>query len=96
MQKATKTTTTTGVTGGRVTRVSGVTRGDGTEGGEEEKEKKGGEEAGEEEKLLRREGYLMTLPRRQTYSSEGEWISKTKSTHHPAHQAQQGLNAQIF
>ena len=37
LQKATKTTTTTGVTGGGVNRVSGVTRGDGTEGGEEEK-----------------------------------------------------------
>ena len=76
--------------------MSGVTRGDGTEGGEEEKEKKGGEEAGKEEKLLRREGYLMTLPRRQTYSSEGEWILKKKSSHHPVHQVQQGLNAQIF
>ena len=84
-----------------ITRVSGVTRGDGTEGGEEEKENKGGGgggggEAGEEGKLLRTEGYLMTLPRRQTYSSGGGWISKTKSTHHPAHQAQQGLNAKIF
>ena len=59
---------------------------------EEEKEKKQEIEG----KLLRREGYLMTLPRGQTYSSEGEWISKTKSTHHPAHQAQQGLNAKIF
>ena len=78
--------------------MSGVTRGDGREGGEEEKEKKGGGggEEGEEGKLLRKEGYLMTLPRRQTYSSGGAWISKTKSTHHPVHQAQQGLNAKIF
>ena len=80
--------------------MSGVTRGDGTEGGEEEKKKKGGGggggEAGEEGKLLRTEGYLMTLLIRQTYSRKGEWILKTKSTHHPAHQAQQGLNAKIF
>ena len=62
----------------------------------EREKKRGGGEAGEEGKLLRREGYLMTLPRRQTYSSEGEWISKTKSTHHLAHQAQQGLSAKIF
>ena len=50
LQKATTTTPTTtiGLKGGGLTRVTGVTRGDGTEGGEE-----GNAEGGEEGKLLR-------------------------------------------